>query len=177
LQVSIPEDAVQAININNDVPDHKLTQPQIDMAVNHPEATIIRLPIVYAGIGESATNDQTETVEMPFDVDIVDGEVVYEKKPLKVGKAVSVEALKAEDHLISYKIHLLNRKLIGFDVVHRTEEGQEVKMPFFEVTEVNTKITQAADSWIVTGGVIAQQGTEPKIHRMLLVRVIAPATE
>lgn len=177
LQVSIPEDAAQAIKINNDVPDHKLTQPQIDMAVSHPEATIIRLPIVYAGIGESATNDQTETVEMPFDADIVDGEVVYEKKPLKVGMAVSVEVLKAEAHLISYKIHLLNRKLIGFDVVHRTEEGQEVKMPFFEVTEVNTKITQAADSWIVTGGMIAQQGTEPKIRRMLLIRVIAPTTE
>ena len=146
------------------------------MAVNHPEVTIIRLPIVYAGIGESATNDQTETVDMAFDAEIIDGEVVYEKKPLKVGKEVSVEVLKAENNLVSYKIYLMNRKLIGFDVVHRTEEGQEVKMPFFELTKLDTKITQVADSWISTGGIVEQQGTEPKIRRMLLIRVIAPKT-
>ena len=176
LQVSIPEYVVQAVKININDPVQKLTQLQIETVINHTEATIIRMPIVYAGIGESATNDQTETVDMAFDAEIVDGEVVYKKKPLKVGKEVSVEVLKAEDNIVSYKIHLMNKELMGFDVVHRTEEGQEVRMPFFENREVKTKITQAADSWISAGGLVEQQGTEPKTHTMLLIRVIGPTT-
>ena len=176
LQVSIPEEVAQAIAIDINDPGQKITQPQIDMVIKHPEATIIRLPIVYAGLGESATNDQTETVDMPVDAEIVDGEIVYKKEPLKVGKEVSVEVLKAEDNIVSYKIHLMNKKLIGFDVVHRTEEGQEVRMPFFEIRGVDTKITQAADSWISAGGLVEQQGTEPKTHTILLIRVIGPTT-
>jgi len=153
----------------------QLTQEQVEEILKHSETTTVTFPVVYAGLGESATNDQTETVEMTTDADIVEGKVVYKKEPIKVGMMVSVEVLEAEDNRVCYKLNIMNKDLIGYDT-HQPEEGLEVRMPFFEARSIDTKITQAPDSWRYVGGTINQQGTEPKIHTMLLFRVIAPTT-
>ncbi len=175
LIASIPDDVFQEIAVGNDdnTPILNFSELQIQAFIQHPKSTIIRLPIVYAKIGESVTNDQTKTIDMAVDADIVDGKVVYKKEPQHLGEKVSVTVIENEEGIIRYKVDLMSRKLVGYND-YETDGGLNVSMPFFEKRGVNTRISQAADSWVTLGGLINQDGDGPKIHTMILIKIISP---
>ena len=128
---------------------------------------------MYAGIGESVTNDQTKTVEMAVDADIVDGKVVYKKEPQKLGKETSITIDQVQGNTIKYKINAMYQELTHFED-YKTKEGLEVRLPYFKKQGVDTKLTQVPGSWLMLGGSISQIGDSKKIHDMIFIRVISP---
>lgn len=150
-----------------------LAHTQIEELLKRPDITIVEFPVVYAAAGESVTNDQTKTVEMAVDANIINGKVVYKKEPCKLGKSVSILFKREDAAGISYQIDAMNKKLTGFDD-YKTKEGLEVRMPYFASSRVNTKIIQSPNSWVSLGGLIHHQDTGTKMHKMILIQVLAP---
>ena len=150
-----------------------LTHSQIEELIKKPDVEIIEFPIVYAGIGESVTNDQTKTVEMTVDADVVNGQVVYTKEPHRLGKEMSITVNKIEDTNITYHISLRSQKFVGFDE-YKTTGGLVVKMPYFKSRGTHTEITQEPGVWIGMGGLIDQRDGGAKMNELLYIRIIPP---
>ena len=126
------------------------TKLNMDEILAHPDAEISEYPIVVAGIGESITNDQTQSVSMPEDYDIVNGQAVAKEKTVKLGYSVSVTVDKIENGAVSYRLNAMHRELAGFDE-YKIGNGQNVKMPKFEKRGVDTVLTQSPNSWVMMG--------------------------
>ncbi len=165
-----------SVQATEPLPIPMLTQVQIEEFLQNPSVEIVELPIVYASIGESVTNDQTKTAQMVIDADVVNGEIVYTKKPYKLGTKISIRVDKAEGTNITYQIHMMRNKFVGFDE-YTTKEGFVIKMPYCEGRSIDTQITQPHDVWTTLGGLIHQQNNGPKIHEMIFFRIHPPTTE
>jgi len=154
-----------------------LTHTQFEELIKRPNVEIAEFPIVYAGLGESVTNDQTKSVSLPEDYDIVDGKaVVVKEKIIKLGYSVAVTIDKIENGAISYHLNASHLELRGFDE-YKTENGISVKMPFFERRSVDTNLTQKPNSWLVMGGLIDEKPDGKKVNMMIFVRIIPPNTD
>ena len=150
-----------------------LTHAQIEELIKRPNIEITEFPIVYAGLGESVTNDQTKSVSLPEDYDIVDGKVVVKEKICKLGCFTSVAIDKIENGAVSYHLNIIHKELVGFDE-YKTENGISVKMPFFEGRAVDTDLTQQPNSWIVMRGLVDEKPDGKKMNQIICVRIIPP---
>ena len=154
----------------------ELTHTQIEELIKRPNIEIAEFPIVYAGLGESVTNDQTKSVSLPEDYDIVDGKAVAKEKICKLGYSTSVTIDKIENGAISYHLNASHQELVGFDE-YKTENGISVKMPFFERRSVDTNLTQKPNSWLVMGGLVDEKLDGKKMNQIIFVRIIPPNTD
>ena len=154
-----------------------LTHLQIEEILKNPDAEILEFPIVYAGIGESVTNDQTKVISMAIDAEVIDGKVIYTKEPYKFGKEVSitVNKVEVEGNTVTYQLNMMSQKFIGFDE-YKTKEGLIIKMPYFEGRGTHTEITQEPCVWIVMGGLMHQRDDGPKMNEIFCIRIIPPIT-
>jgi hypothetical protein len=152
-----------------------LTIPSRDLEklIQHPEAEITEYPIVLAGLGESVTNDQTKSVLMPENYDIVDGKAVVKEKIIKLGYSVAVTVDKIENEEISYHLNSNFKELKGFDE-YKTENGLVVKMPYFKMRAMDSDLTHEPNSWTMLGGLIDQRSDGKKINQLFCVRAISP---
>jgi len=153
-----------------------LTHTQIEELIKSPNIEIAEFPVVYAGLGESVTNDQTKSVSLPEDYDIVDGKAVVKEKICKLGYSTSVTINKMENGAISYHLNASHQELVGFDE-YKTENGISVKMPFFEKRAVDTDLTQQPNSWIGMGGLVDEKPDGKKTNQLICVRIIPPNTD
>ena len=153
-----------------------LTDSQIEGILKSPDVEVHKFPVVYADLGESVTNDQTKSVSLPEDYEVVDGKAVAKEKICKLGDFTSVRVDKIENGAISYHLTVSHRELVGFDE-YKIEHGLEVKMPFFEARSIDTSLTQQPNSWSVIGGFVHQKSDGEKMHQMICVRVIPPNAE
>jgi hypothetical protein len=186
IEIEIPEDLPEYHNKDDQMMGHEFSKgsniptsliiPNRDLEtiLQHPEAKITEYPVVAAGLGESVMNDQTKSVSMPEDYDIVDGKAVAKEKICKLGFSVSVTVDKIENGAVSYHLNASHQELVGFDE-YKTEGGL-VKMPFFNKRAVDTDLTQISNSWICFGGLVDERSDGTKINQMIAVRIIPPNT-
>lgn len=150
------------------------SQEEIEALLKKPNAEIIEFPIVYAGIGETVTNAQTEVFQSVLDARVVEGKVVYETEPINVGTSASLTINKVlESGAINCDLEIYHCRLTG--VEHYTlEEEFDIEMPYFEIRSVNTEITLNPNSWLTMGGQISQRDDGTKMHMLFLVRLLPP---
>ncbi len=153
-----------------------LTHTQFEELIKRPNIEIAEFPVVYAGLGESVTNDQTRSVSLPEDYDIVDGKVIAKEKIIKLGYSVAVTVNKIENGSINYHLNASHKELAGFDE-YKTENGLVVKMPYFKGRSIDTDLTHEPNSWLVMGGLIDEKSDGKKINKMICVRIIPPNTD
>ena len=151
----------------------QLTHTQVEELLKRPNIEIAEFPVVYAGIGESVTNDQTESVSFPESYDIVDGKAVAKEKICKLGYSTSISVNKIENEAISYHLNAIYQEFVGFDE-YKIENDLTVKMPYFEKRAMNTEITQPPYMWTTLGGGASQINNGPVTYEAIFIRIIPP---
>ena len=171
----------------------KPPKQRIEALLNDPNAAIIEFPIVYAAVGETAINDQTETIHAPktFEAKTEGNEVVgviYSDETKKVGRYVEMTLKKVENGNATFDVWFFEKELFGmqkYQVAPATETQAVVtaSLPIFKGLETKTKVTLALGSWIGMGGLISEQidnadtkgKTVNKTYRFLFLRILPPA--
>jgi len=142
-------------------------------AFQHPDAKIHDYPILYAGLGVPATNDQTKAILLAEDFKVVDGKAVPEEKTHKLGMFVAASITKVENGVASFHLNVSNKVIFGFDE-YTVADGVEVKMPFFEGQAIDTNLTCPLGSWVVVGGQVDSQNGEPATSEVFCIRILPP---
>ena len=83
----------------------QLSAPDTEALIKHSKSKIVEYPIVIAGVGESAVNDQTKTISVPEDFEVIGGKAVVKEKNIKLGYMVSVRVDEVKDDLITYHLN------------------------------------------------------------------------
>ena len=164
----------QVIGIEIPAAEADLLSGDVDQILECPDADITEYPVVVAGAGDSATNDQTTAVAFPVDYNIVDGKAVAQENIQKLGHLVAVTIDEIKDGVIRYQLKLHDQQLKGYDE-YNLEDGIAVKMPYFETRGINTRLQQTPDAWVVMGGLVDERSDGTKLTQIIGVRIIAPA--
>jgi len=167
--------------------------PKIEVLLNDPNATIIEFPIVYAGIGETAINDQTETISAPKSFEAKTNangvvSVVYSNGTAKIGQYVKATLRKGEGNSVACDLVVYENSLAGmrkYQVAPATETQAEVTASqlIFKKNGIDTSVDLAPGTWIGMGGLISEQidnadtkeKTINKTYRFLFLRILPPA--
>jgi hypothetical protein len=152
--------AVQVLEVNSTTPFNQklMNDPnEVEEILNNPNTRIYEYPILYAQTGEAVVEDQTKTVSMPEDYDVIDGKAVPKEKEVKLGRMVEVSVSSVQEDNITYKIDIHNQKLVGYDTI-KAAEGIEVEMPCFKSRNLSSEITQPFGVWQCLGGLQGTQG-------------------
>ena len=181
--------AVQVIEITLSEPAPQIFPLEEVLAlIDENKDDILEYPIVYAAVGETAKVDETETVSIPEQFEIVEGKAVGIEQTHKLG--LSVEAtflermiLQSQDEsigdvLVEYtgndsvllKLHTFRKELVGYDTQKLTDEI-EVKIPHFSKLEANTRLINKTGLWAVIGG---NTDSKTGLSKFICVRVIPP---
>ncbi len=154
----------------------------IDALLKNPNATISEFPIVYAAVGETAINDQTETISFPTmyepqtDSNGVVSVVYNHHKDIKIGQLVEMTLQKVENGQATCDLWLYERTPRGmqnYNVAPATETQDAVTafLPIFKGLETKTKMTLALGAWVSLGGIVNEQ---TKINKILLFKILPP---
>lgn len=151
-------------------------QDAVESLFENPNAEIVEFPVVRAGVGESITIDQTTTVYQGVDADIIDGEVVYKKEPIDLGKRLSLTIVAVnEDKTVMCQIHPMYRKLIGKNSFP-VEGDLVVEMPKYRTISVDTfSKSLILDAWVmlrIYDPYERNDGTQ--VHGLLFGRLLPP---
>lgn len=171
----IPEKyALQFIRIEAPTPDKPPTLSPLDTFSNdidgllkNPDAVVTEFPIVYAAVGETAVQDQTETITFPNNI-----------KPAKVGCYVKVTIEKAEKGTASCDLDVFNQTLQGM------EQTGAVPTPVLKQQSIKTQVSLASGDWMSMGGLIGEtvkdintgKKTKTAMEKHLFVRIFPPAS-
>ena len=177
LYITIPGDSLEdSFSLKGNQATLSKTQSQLDDILSHPDAEVIELPIVIAGIGESVTNDQTKAVLLPEDYDIVDGKAVAKNTIIHIGKSFSVTPIKVENGIVISKILPSWTKLKGYDE-YKIEDDISVKMPMFERKVVDSVLSLELNAWTLLGGLVDQSSDGTSVNNLVCFRVLPPTTD
>ncbi len=158
----------------------------IEDLLKNPNATVTELPVVYAAIGETAINDQAETIPAPKNYELktdTNGvvSVVYSDDKKKVGQYVEITLQKVEDNRATCDLWFYNKSLAGsftYEVAPETKAQDAVtaSMPKFKVQEMKTKITIVPKNWVSMGGLIGGTAKNAKtaVEKHTFVRILPP---
>ena len=149
----------------------------IEKTFKNPDAKVYEYPILYAAVGESVINDETKSVAMAEDFNVVDGKAVAQEKIQQLGRFLEVSITKVEHETITYKVNIQNRELFGFDTL-QLEDGIVVQMPFLNAKKVTTELSQPLGVWSSLGGVAdtrTENGNETSESFFFCIRIIPPA--
>jgi hypothetical protein len=164
----------------------------IEELLKNPEAVIIEFPIVYAAIGKTAIEDQTETISAPQTFEgITDTngvlQVVYDDETAKIGRYAEVTLQEVENDQATCDLWFYEKTLFGmqkYQLKRATETQNAViaSLPIFKNNEMKTEVTLHLGSWIGMGGLISEKiesfdSGEEKIIRtkkFSFVRILPP---
>jgi hypothetical protein len=152
------------------LPAESLAHPTADKILNDPDSEIFEYPVLYAAIGSSVTNDQTDTVMFPKDYIIEDGKAVPQKTPIKLGISIATTLTAYRPNVVKLKLDFYSNKLKGYDE-YTTEEGVKVRMPFFEKSSFDTNVSMPLGGWVVLGGLVDSNTVDGSRSVFYLVRV------
>lgn len=178
------------------------SQEEIETLFKNPNAEIIEFPVVYAGIGETVTNAQTEVYMANVDADVIDGQLTHiEKEAIDLGNTsiFSVHDI-LEDGSVSCTYNVIHTRLIGTDIykfadgievefphietfsqgipvgTFETDEGIEEEIPLFEI-ETRAPVrprTLLSNIWYREGGLVDERDDGTKMHLIVYLRVLPP---
>ena len=164
---------------DDDIPPSKVVKPllmpivtnaQVENLLKKTEIKIIEFPIIYAGVGESVTNDQTKTVSFVRGITIGKNTDSV-SSPVELGKKASVTVSKIEGANITYCINLMNQTFEGFNEYQigssSPTNAMIVSMAFVNKTFVHKEITQPPYVWTML--------TDPP-YQTVFFRIIPPIT-
>jgi hypothetical protein len=137
--------------------------------------TLTQYPTLYAEVGTAVTNDQTRSVVMAEDFNIVDGKAILKEKTYKLGLSIAATIAQIENDVADLKLNFSIQKLKGFDEF-TIEEGTKVKLPMFESVNMNTDVSLQLGSWVVLGGLAGESDTTEEKTTLYFVRVKDPRT-
>lgn len=192
----------QVIQIEVPLPDKyatrsslRTTSDDIEELLKTPDAVITEFPIVYAAIGETATNDQTEPISSPktykptTDTNGVVS-VVYSNEIAKVGRYVEMTLKKVENDCATCDLWFYAKSLAGmqkYEVASATETQACVTaaLPIFKKWEVKTTTSLSPGMWLNMGGLISEKvenRTSGKVEKTRIikasfVRILPPSTD
>jgi len=158
--------------------------PAIADLLNNPDAKVYELPVVYAGIGETAINDQTKIISAPKSYEpkvdtngIVS--VVYSDDTTKVGQYVEWTLQKVENGEVTCDLWFFDKSLVGsfkYEVAPatKTQDAVTAFMPKFKALEMKTKISITPGNWIPMGGLSAAKNPTLVTDRHLFVQILPP---
>jgi hypothetical protein len=154
----------------------------IEALLKNPNATITELPIIYAAVGGTAINDQTETLSFPTtyepqtDSNGVVSVVYNHHKDIKIGQYVEMTLQKVENGKATCDLWFYEKKFNGmqkYDVAPATETQDAVtaSLPIFKGLEIKTKktLTLVPGAWISMGGM-----ENEKIIKTVFLRILPP---
>ncbi|MCF7818301.1 MAG: hypothetical protein K9M54_10510 [Kiritimatiellales bacterium] len=113
--------------------------------------TLTQYPTLYAAVGTTVTNDQTTSVAFPEDFDIIDGKAIPKEKIQKLGLSIVAELSRVENDVVDMKLSFSKKELKGYDEI-AVKGGIQVKIPYFNVRNINTDVSIVLGDWIVLGG-------------------------
>ncbi len=158
----------------------------IEALLKNLNAIVTELPIVYAAIGETAINDQTETISAPKNYELktdTNGvvRVIYSDDTKKVGQYVEMTLQKVENHRATCDLWFYNKSLQGmqkYNVAPATETQDAVtaSMPIFRTQGMKTQVTLIPGNWISMGGLIGGTAKNAKnaVEKHTFVRILPP---
>jgi len=137
--------------------------PQVTELLENPDAKISEYPVVYATVGETAINDQTETLSFPTtyepqaDSNGVVSVVYNHHKDIKIGKYTEWAPKKIENGAVTGDLWFYEKTLLGmqkYDVAPANGSHAPVSasLPIFKAREMKTKVTLVPGAWISMGG-------------------------
>lgn len=170
----------QALSISLPLTDSRMLNAQppsleeIEALFKNPNAEIIEFPVVYAGVGETVTNAQTEVYEANVDYEIIDDELIYHKDEIDIGKKSIFSVYEIlGDGSVNCAFDILHRQLIGTESF-QPEEGIEVEIPHLGGHGLESKLTLPPDTWHRMGGPIKEREDGTKMHEIIYFRVLPP---
>lgn len=170
--------ALQVIRIEVPLPDthtslssYAMISDDAESLLKNPAAIITEFPVIYAAVGETAINDQTETITFP-NID----------EPAKVGRYVEMTLQEVENGMASCDLWFFDKTLQGMQKTGATSK------PVFENREMKTQIALAPRTWLSMGGVTREETENfssgekapPKVKRtkeVLFIRILPPSTD
>jgi len=160
----------------------------IDALLKNPSATISEFPIVYAAVGETAINDQTETLSFPTiyepqtDSNGVVSVVYNHHKDIKIGQYVEMTLQKVESGQATCDLWFFDKSLAGsftYEVAPATkvQDAVTATLPKFKALETKTEVTLVPGAWISMGGLTGtkkegDQSTPTTIY--FAIRILPP---
>lgn len=165
----------------------------IEALLKNPQATVTEFPIVYAAIGETAINDQTESISFPESYELITNtngvvSVVYNQhKDIKIGQYVELTLQKVENGNATCNLNFYERLLQGMQTyavvpATKTQDAVTASLPIFKSVRMKTKMTLAPGTWISMGGLVGEtvkkvntkEETKTVMERHLFVRILPP---
>lgn len=159
------------VELQNNVGFDPSYPKSVERIYQNPSNEITEYPILYVGTGVAVTNDQTKTVVLPEDFNIVDGKAVPNEKSYKLGFDMAVTISKVENDRASLKLNFNQCDLKGYDVIV-AEGGIEVHMPQFKLGSMNTDVSIKLGGWVVLGGIGENPDDKKGSSTLYLIRVI-----
>lgn len=148
----------------------------VESLIQHPAAEIIKYPVVVAGMGESVTNDQTRSVLLAEDYNVVDGKAVAKEKIQKLGYLVSIQVNEIKNGAVNYHLDAQFKEVVGYDE-YNLGGDIAVKMPYMESRGINTDLQQNSNSWVMLGGLVDERSDGTRMSYTMGVRIIPPAED
>ncbi len=179
--IEIPETGTESTSAYTTVPTKTVDELQ-----NNPEAVITEFPIVYAAVGETAINDQTEPLTAPYNYKLktdTNGviSVIYENKTVKIGKHTEWTLQKIENGDVTGDLWFFDKSLAGsftYEVAPATKAQDAVTatLPKFKIVEFKTKISLAPGSWVSMGGLLGgtAKNTQTAVEKHTFIRILPP---
>lgn len=187
LHIEVPADGT-AISSFTPVPTR-----DIEILLKNPKASVTEFPIVYAAIGGTAINDQTESVSFPENYKLMTNttgaiSVIYNQhKDIKLGQYVEMTLKKVDNGNAICDLNFYERSLQGMQIyavapATETQDAVTASLPIFKSRGMKTQMTLTPGSWISAGGVIGEtvkdvntgQETKTAVEKHLFVRIIPP---
>jgi hypothetical protein len=174
--------AVQIVKVES-TKHYDIASPAYTDLLLNPEAllsdeenTLTQYPILYGEAGTSVTNDQTESISYVDGSSIVDGKVVPEEHIHKIGLLISVKISERDENKVKLDLNIQNEQFVGYDE-YTTEEGQKVKLAYFNNQGYKKPITLSLGNWLVLGGILnsTTSSSETSYTSLYLVRVTDPS--
>jgi hypothetical protein len=168
--------ALQVIQIEVPLPETHETlsscamiSDDVESLLKNPQAVITEFPIVYAAVGETGINDQTETLTFP-DID----------EPAKVGRYTEMTLQEVGNGMASCDLWFYNKSLQGM------QKTGETSKPVFKKREMKTQIALVPGNWMSMGGSIIEKTEDfssgkkvlqktTRTRTVLAIRILPPA--
>lgn len=113
-------------------------------------------PVIYTQLGGVAENNQTREVSLPEDYNVVGGKAVPINKIHRIGVRTRVHIISATRTTAAIHIDFHHQVLKGYKK-HKLGNGIEVKLPEFDLRQVNADLDYQFNSWVVVGGIEAEE--------------------
>lgn len=129
-------------------------------------------PTIYAELGKPAVNDQTKSMMLPTDYNVVNGEPVAVEALQHIGVRAEITIHDYRNDTATFNLKFHHQEIKGYDE-YLLKGGKSVRIPIFETRKVDTDLSQVLGSWVVVGGIESSTG-EKTSTAYYIIRVTRP---